>query len=79
MCPPQIQPVISSPEPKVRGSYKHGMCPSSTLSTKYIAAASEPILIKFHVKHHQVGGKAAYFFQADRSGNLVAMATLSSH
>ena len=45
---------------------------ASTQSKKYISVW--PILIKFHVKHHQIERQAALSF-----GTLVAMSTYSSH
>ena len=38
-----------------------------------------PIAIKFYLKHHWVGGKAAWSFGADQVSTLVSMATYSSH
>ena len=37
----------------------------STFLKKYSSEVSWPILIKFLVKHHHVGGKAAYGLWAD--------------
>ena len=58
------------------------VCPSvrpsvrpSTLSNMNISETSRPIAIKFYLKHHWDGGKAALGFGAD----LVSMATDSSH
>ena len=48
-------------------------------STCSISKASRSILIKFHVNHYQIRGKAALGFWADWIGTLVAMATYSSH
>ena len=39
----------------------------------YISKVSRPIWIKFHVKHHQAGGKAALGFWADWNELLVYM------
>ena len=39
---------------------------------------SRPIAIKFYLKHHLGGGKAAWGFGADRFRTLVSMATDSS-
>ena len=44
-----------------------------------ISEASEPIAIKFYLKHHWGGGKAAWGFVADQFRTLVYMATDSSH
>ena len=44
-----------------------------------ISEASRPIAIKFYLKHHWGGGKAAWGFGADQFRTLVSMATVSSH
>ena len=44
-----------------------------------ISEASWPIAIKFYLKHHWGGGKAAWGFGADQFRTLVSMATVSSH
>ena len=44
-----------------------------------ISEASRPIAIKFYLKHHWGGGKAALGFGADQFRTLVSMATDSSH
>ena len=44
-----------------------------------ISEASWPITIKFYLKHHWGGGKAAWGFGADQFRTLVSMATDSSH
>ena len=44
-----------------------------------ISQASRPIAIQFYLKHHWVGGKAAWGFGADQFRTLVSMATDSSH
>ena len=44
-----------------------------------ISEASGPIAIKFYLKHHWGGGKAAWGFGADQFRTLVSMATDSSH
>ena len=44
-----------------------------------ISETSEPIAIKFYMKHHWGRGKAAFGFGLDRIGTLVSMATDSSH
>ena len=44
-----------------------------------ISKASSPIAIKFYLKHHWGGGKAAWGFVADQFRTLVSMATDSSH
>ena len=61
-----------------------GRCPSVsvcvlTLSNMNISVASGPIAIKFYLKHHWGGGKAALGFVPDRIRTLVSMATDSSH
>ena len=75
---------FSSPEPKAHG----GACsipvePASvhplTLSNMNISATTRPIAIKFNLKHHWGGGKAALGFEKDRIGTLVSMATDSSY
>ena len=44
-----------------------------------ISKTSRPITIKFSLKHHLGGGKAALGFGADQVRTLVSMATDSSH
>ena len=44
-----------------------------------ILEASQQIAIKFYLKHHWGGGKAAWGFGADQFRTLVSMATDSSH
>ena len=44
-----------------------------------ISEASRPIAVKFYLKHHWGGGKAAWGFGADQFRTLVSMATDSSH
>ena len=44
-----------------------------------ISKTSRPIAIKFYLKHHWDGGKAAQGFGADQFRTLVSMATVSSH
>ena len=60
-----------------------GVCPSvrrtSTNSKFNISATSCPIVKKFYLKHHCVGGKDALGFGPDRIRTLVSMATDSSH
>ena len=54
--------------------------PSSfTMSNMNISATSGPITTKFNLKHHWVGGKAAFGFGPDQIRTLVSMATESSH
>ena len=48
-------------------------------SNMNISEASRPIAIKFYLKHHWGGGKAAWGFGADQLRTLVSMATDSSH
>ena len=58
------------------------VCPSvrlSTLSNLNISEISWLIVIKFHQKHHWVGGLIALSFGLDRIRTLVSMATDSSH
>ena len=52
---------------------------ASTLSNINISETSRPITIKFYLKHHWDGGKAALGFGADQIRTLVSMATDSSH
>ena len=55
-------------------------CPSvPTLSNKNISKASGPILIKFYVNHHWVGGLTAFGFRANCVKTVVSMTTDSSH
>ena len=44
-----------------------------------ISEANRPIAIKFYLKHHWGGGKAAWDFGANQFRTLVSMATDSSH
>ena len=44
-----------------------------------ISATSGPIAIKFYLKHHCGGGKAALGFGPDQIRTLVSMATDISH
>ena len=60
--------------PSVRASVR-----PLTLSNMNISATSWPIGMKFYLKHHWGGGKAALGFGSDRIGTLVSMATDSSH
>ena len=50
-----------------------------TLSNINISEPSGQIEIKFYLKHHWDGGKAALGFGPDRIGTLASMATDSSH
>ena len=52
---------------------------ASTLSNMNISETSRPITIKFYLKHHWGGGKAALCFGADQIRTLVSMVTVSSH
>ena len=54
-------------------------CRRQPFSNMNISEASRPIAIKFYLKHHWGGGKAAWGFSADRFRTLVSMATDSSH
>ena len=47
----------------------------STLSNMNISETSWPIAIKFYLKHHWGGGKAALGFWPDRIRSLVSLAT----
>ena len=57
--------------PSVRASVK--------ISNKNISDTSRPIAIKYCLKHHWGGEKAAYGFGPDWIRTLVSMATVSSH
>ena len=50
-----------------------------TLSNIHISETSKSIAIKFYLKHHWGGEKAALGFGDDRFRILVSMATDSSH
>ena len=50
-----------------------------TLANMNISATSGPIVTRFYLKHHWVGGLTALGFGPDRNGTLVPMATDSSH
>ena len=50
-----------------------------TFSNMNISANSWPVVTKFYLKHHWVGGKAAICFGPDRIRTQVSMATDSSH
>ena len=52
---------------------------SSTISNFNISATSCPIMTKFYLKHHGVGGKDALGFGLDRIRTLVSLATNSPH
>ena len=52
---------------------------ASTLSNMNISKTRRPITIKFYLKHHLGGGKAALCFGPDQIRTLVSMATDSSH
>ena len=68
----ELEPV--SVRPSVRASVR-----VSTLSNMNISETSRPITIKFYLKHHWGGGKAALCFGADQFRTLVSMATDSSY
>ena len=53
--------------------------PSQPFSNMNISEASRPIAIKFYLKHHWGGGKAAWGFGADQFRTLVSMGTDSSN
>ena len=58
------------------------MCLSVCLSTLLninTSMTSGPIAIKFYLKHHWGGGKAALCFEQDQIDTLVSMATDNSH
>ena len=50
-----------------------------TFSNSNISATSGQIVTKFYLNHHWGGRKAALGFGPDWIGNLVSMATDSSH
>ena len=50
-----------------------------TLSNMIISKTSGQIVIKFYLKHHLSGGKAALGFGPDLIRTLVSMAADSSH
>ena len=52
---------------------------ASTFSNMNISETSRPIAIKFYLKHHWGGEKAAIGFGADQIRTLVSMATDSSN
>ena len=54
-------------------------CCCQPLSNMNISEASRLIAIKFYLKHHWGGGKAAWGFGEDHFRTLVSMATDSSH
>ena len=54
-------------------------CRCQPFSNMNISEASLPITIKFYLKHHWGGGKAAWGFGADQFRTLVSMATDSSY
>ena len=60
-------------------SSRHPCVCASTLSNMNISETGWPIAIKFYMKHHWGGGKAALGFGADQIRTLVSMATDSSH
>ena len=79
--------IFSSPEPKahkvslwytIRAGVRASVC-ALTLSNINISATSGPIVTKFYLKYHWVGGKDALGFGPDRIRTLVSMATESSH
>ena len=66
----------------VRPSVRARVCAcvrASTLSNMNISETGNRITIKFYLKHHWGGGKAALGFGADQIRTLVSMATDSSH
>ena len=83
--------IFNSPEPKAhkvslqyigRSGFRPSVCASvrsETFSNFNISANSGPIVTKFYLKHHWVGGKDALGFGLDRIRTLVSMATDSSH
>ena len=56
---------------------RHCLC--QPFSNMNISEVSRPIAIKFYLKHHWGGGKAAWGFGEDQFRTLVFMATDSSH
>ena len=59
--------------------YVRPYVPMLTHSKMNISQPSEPIAIKFYLKHHWGGRKAAWGFGPDRIRALVSMATDSSN
>ena len=56
-----------------------GLEPASLRPNMNISETGRRIAIKFYLKHHWGGGKAALGFGADQIRTLVSMATDSSH
>ena len=54
-------------------------CRCQPFSKMNISEACKPIAIKFYLKHHLGGGKAAWGFGGDQFRTLVSMATYRSH
>ena len=79
--------IFSSPEPKAHGelivyqsSRRLSVCVCVfTFSNMNISETSGPIVTKFYLKLHWVGGKDALGSGPDRIRTLVSMATDSSH
>ena len=81
--------IFSSPERKAQGelivyqsSRRLSVCLAVclwTFSNSNISATSWPIVTKFYLNHHWVGGNAALGFGPDRIGTLISMATDSYH
>ena len=55
------------------------VCVNTSLSNMNISETSGPIAIRFYLKHHWGGGKAAWGFGPDRIRIQVSMATYSFH
>ena len=72
-----VEPALSR-RPSVRASVR-SCVRLLTLSNMNISATSGPIVIRFYLKHHWGGGKAALFFGPDWIETLVSMVTDSSH
>ena len=60
------------------GVRRHRRRRRQPFSNMNISEARKPIAIKFYLKHHWGGGKAAWGFGADQFRTLVSMATDSS-
>ena len=71
--------IFSLPEPKAHKVSLYDWIRASTLSNTNIFETSRPITIKFYLKHHWDGGKAALGFGADQIRTLVSMANDNSH
>ena len=89
IVPNEIVPYFSLTKPKAPGElivWDSSRRPSvrlcvrpSTLSNMNIYETSRPIISKFNLDHHWVGGLTALGVGLDRVRTLVSMATYSSH